>query len=202
MPQDLAKFSNQDFDRGGSKFKEICWLVIRKHFFESSVLPWYRTRRFLLRSFGGRIGEHIIVKPGVKITFPWKLTVGANSWLGEDAWLLNLAEIVIGDNVCISQRAFICTGSHDWRDPAFKLITKPVTVEDGVWVCADVFVAPGVRIGKDSVVTTGSVVTRDLPANMICSGNPCKPVKPRVFVGQNSRGSVDISPDAAVNIGY
>ena len=181
MAQQLTKFSNAGFERGVSTVKELFWLVIKRQFFEYSVMPWYRLRRTVLKLFGCRLGRGVIIKPGVKITFPWKLQIGANTWIGEDSWLLNLDSLKIGENVCISQCAFLCTGSHDWSDPCFKLITKPITVEDGAWICPDVFIAPGVTVGRNSVVTAGSVVKNSLPPDMICSGNPCRAVKPRVF---------------------
>lgn len=174
---DLSAFRNPEFGRGASRLKELAWLLARVRVFERSVMPWYGLRRRILRRFGARIGDGVLIKPGVKITFPWKLAIGSHSWIGEEAWLLNLAPITIGANVCISQRAMLCTGSHDWSKPTFDLIAKPITVEDEVWICANVFVAPGVTIGKGTVVTAGSVVTRDLPPGMICSGNPCRPVK-------------------------
>ena len=92
---------------------------------------------------------------------------------------MNLAEIEIGENVVISQRAFLCTGSHDWSKESFDLIAKPIIIKDGAWICANVFIGPGVTIGENTVVTAGSVVTKDLPANMICSGNPAVVIKER-----------------------
>lgn len=178
---DLAKFCNEDFGRGASRGKELLWILIRKFFFENSVLPTYSLRCRLLRAFGAEIGKGVVIKPAAKITFPWRLAVRDNAWIGEESWLLNLAQITIGANVCISQRAFLCSGSHDWTSPIFDLTAKSITVEDGAWVGANVFVGPGIIIGRNAVVTAGSVVTEDLPSNMICSGNPCKPVKERVI---------------------
>jgi putative colanic acid biosynthesis acetyltransferase WcaF len=176
----LAEFDNSHFDRGASRLKEFLWLVVRTFGFSPLCpLPLYASRRAALRIFGGTIGQGVVVKPEVKITFPWKLSVGANSWLGEEVWILNLARVTIGHDVAISQRAFLCTGSHDWSDERFGLITKPITIGNGAWICADVFVGPGVHIGDNAVVLAGSVVTSDLPAGMVCSGSPCKPIKPR-----------------------
>jgi putative colanic acid biosynthesis acetyltransferase WcaF len=176
---DLARFKNPDFDRGASRWTELSWLYVRKFLFEHSVLPINGIRTRMLRKYGAKVGTGVVVKPRVRIHFPWNLTMGDHVWLGEDAYLLNLAPISIASNVCISQRAFLCTGSHDWSDPAFRLITKPITVEEGAWISADVFVAPGVTIGRNAVATAGSIVLSDLPANMICSGNPCVPIKQR-----------------------
>jgi putative colanic acid biosynthesis acetyltransferase WcaF len=119
------------------------------------------------------------VKPQVKIAFPWKLEVGDHAWLGEESWILNLAPVTIGPSVCISQRAFLCAGNHDWSDPRFRLVAQPIRIGEGAWIGANVFVGPGVTVGAGAVATVSSVVTGDLPDGMICSGNPCRPVKPR-----------------------
>ena len=175
----LDLYDSAGFDRGAGRGKEALWLLLRSCFFLPSALPGSELRRTILRAFGAKVGRGVVVKPQVKVTFPWRLTVGDHSWLGEEAWLLNLAPITVGANVCISQRVFLCTGNHDWSRPTFDLMAKPIVIEDGVWICANAFVGPGVTVGRGAVVTAGSVVTRDLPAGMICAGNPCVPVKPR-----------------------
>lgn len=176
---DLKTFNNSNFDRGASKLKELMWRIIQQFFFNFDFLKIYSFKRSVLKAFGAELGEGMEVKPHVRITFPWKLKMGSMSWIGEEAWLLNLDHIEIGSNVVISQRVFLCTGSHDWKKQSFDLMTKPIVVGDGVWICADVFVGPGVTIGDGCVVTAGSVVNRNLPPGMICSGNPCVPIKPR-----------------------
>lgn len=178
---DLSKFKNEDFVRGAPAWKELAWRMLQQGFFSLECVKAYGLKRKLLVGFGSNLAHGVIVKPKAKITFPWKLSVGANSWIGEESWLLNLDQISIGSNVCISQRAFLCTGSHDCKKESFDLITKPITIENGAWICADVFIGPGVTVGENAVVTAGSVVNRDLPPNMICSGNPCVPVKERSF---------------------
>jgi len=175
----LSHFSNDGFDRGAGAIKEAAWLLSRAVLFRPSLLRAYRMKASALRIFGAKVGVGVVVKPGVKIAFPWKLALGNHVWLGEDAFLLNLAPIEIGSNVCISQRAFLCAGNHDWSDVSFRLIVKPIVVEDGAWICANVFVAPGVTVGANAVITAGSVVVEDVPPGMVCSGNPCVPVKER-----------------------
>jgi putative colanic acid biosynthesis acetyltransferase WcaF len=175
----LANFKNRDFDRGANPLKELMWIVLRAIFFNHFPFPTYGLRRTILSLMGGHIGQGVIIKPTVNVTFPWKLSIGDHCWIGEQAWLMNLSPITIGNNVCISQRAYLCGGNHDWSDPAFRFLDGPITIGDGVWICAQAFIGPGVTVGENSVVTAGSVVTNDLPANMICAGNPCVPVKPR-----------------------
>jgi len=176
---DLSQFDNGGFNRGASSVKELAWRIVQQLFFHVDWIRAYRFKCSVIRCFGARIDAGVVIKPKATITFPWKLSVGVNSWIGEQAWLLNLDRIEIGSNVVISQRAFLCTGSHDWSKTSFDLITRPIVIEDGVWICADAFIGSGVTVGRNSVVTAGSVVTRDLPPNMVCSGNPCVPVKER-----------------------
>lgn len=176
---DLSQFNNEAFNRGASAGKELLWRFLQQAFFNVEWIRAYGLKRNILRGMGADMASGVVMKPKAKITFPWKIRIGKNSWIGEEVWLLNLDRIEIGDNVCISQRAFLCTGSHNWSKESFDLITSPIIVEDGVWICANVFVGPGVTIGKNSVVTAGSVVTRDLPPDMICSGNPCAAIKKR-----------------------
>jgi putative colanic acid biosynthesis acetyltransferase WcaF len=176
---ELGAFANPEFDRGASKAAELAWIAARSAIFEHGPLGLDGVRRRVLRRFGAKMGQGGVIRRGVRITFPWKLEVGDHCWLGEDAWLLDLAPIRIGNNVCISQRAFLCTGSHDWSARTFSLLTAPISVEDGAWIGANVFVGPGVTVGSHAVVTAGSVVTKDVPPYQICAGNPCLPVKER-----------------------
>lgn len=85
--------------------------------------------------------------------------------------------MIIESNACISQRAYLCTGSHDYRREDFKLVTRPITVRAGSWIAAAAFIAPGVVIGTGAVVAAGSVVTRDVPPNALVCGNPAEVVK-------------------------
>ena len=180
MKTRLDKFDPQKgLDRGASKLKETLWILIRALFFQSP-LPWPRSlKRGQLRAFGAKVGIGVVIKPRVTIHFPWKLTIGDHSWIGEEAFILNFEPCRIGANCCVSQRSFLCGGNHDFRAEDFCYRNGPITIEDGAWVGANCFVGPDVCIAKEAVITAGSVVTRNQPSAMICSGNPCAPVKPR-----------------------
>jgi putative colanic acid biosynthesis acetyltransferase WcaF len=93
----------------------------------------------------------VIIKPGVRVKYPWRLSIGDNSWLGEDCWIDNLAQVSIGANACISQGAYLCTGNHDWSDPAFGLVVKSIVVGDAAWIAAKALIAPGVSLGEGAV---------------------------------------------------
>jgi putative colanic acid biosynthesis acetyltransferase WcaF len=181
LPVDLSRYTAGKFDRGAGVLKESLWLVVSLILFRLCPFSFSALKCPVLRAFGADIGRNVTIKPQVKITFPWKLTVGDNVWLGEECWLLNLDRIVIGGNVSISQRAVLCTGSHDYKRAAFDLIVKPITIEDGAWLGAGCWVGPGVTIASHAVLTLGSVTTKNLAANGIYRGNPAALVKERVI---------------------
>ena len=159
-------------DRGASKAKEICWYLIKCVFF-LSPLPYPKSfKKFLLKLFGASVGKNVVIKPRVNIHFPWKLTIGDYAWIGEEAFILNFENVSIGNNVCISQRAFICTGNHDYMTPSMPYRNKPIILEDGCWVGACCFIGPGVTIGTDSIITVGSIITSDIGPNIVCHSQP------------------------------
>lgn len=168
----LKGYRPTQFERGAPPWKEAFWLICREIFFDNS-LPWPSAWRVtLLRIFGAKIGEGVVIRAKVNINFPWKLTIGDYVWLGEDAGILSLAPVTIESHVCISQRAYLCTGSHDFRSEEFTLITKPIVVREGSWIAAGAFIGPGVEIGPGAMVTAGTVVSASVPPRSIAKGNP------------------------------
>lgn len=180
--QNLSKFKNPKGFRGAGKYKVQLWWMVQKIFFNSSPQIMYPWRNFLLRKFGAQIGRGVIIRPSVKITYPWKLTIGDYSWVGDNVELYTLGEIVIGNNAVVSQRSYICTGSHDYTKPTFDIYSLKTVIEDEAWVATDVFIAPGVTIGKGAVIGARSTVLSNMPAGMICFGSPAKPVKQRIDI--------------------
>lgn len=178
---DLSGYDVGDFSRGRSLLVEALWIVVDAMFVSSSI-PGSVYRRLLLRAFGAKIGRGGTIKPRVKIKFPWRLKIGNDSWIGEAAWIDNLAEVDIGNNCCISQGAYLCTGSHDWKSPRFGLITKPILIGDNAWVAAKATVGPGVTVGAGSVLTIGSVAVSDLEPWTIYQGAPAKAVRTRDLI--------------------
>lgn len=172
MKVDLSKYSTGSFDRGAGPLKEGFWILASALLFRLCPFKLSGLKCAVLRFFGANVGRGVVIKPRVSITFPWKLTLGDHVWLGEESWLLNLAPIVIENNVCISQRAFLCTGNHDYKSPAFDLVTKPIRVGEGAWIGACAFVGPGVKMGSHAVLAAGSVATKELEPFGIYQGNP------------------------------
>jgi putative colanic acid biosynthesis acetyltransferase WcaF len=181
MQIDLAKFNNTWYRPGRSPFVQAAWFFIGLPLLRCSIIPSSVLRVHLLRAFGASIGRGVIIKPGVRVKYPWLLGIGDHSWLGEDCWIDNLALVQIGNNVCVSQGAYLCTGNHDWSDPAFGLIVRPITLADGSWVGAKAVICPGVELEENAIAAAGGVVTLSIPAGEIHAGNPAKLVRHRAI---------------------
>lgn len=162
----LSSFSSRDFDRGANRFKEAMWLILSGLIVES-WLPGSTWRCSLLRLFGAGIGERVVIKPRVRVKFPWRLEIANDVWIGEGVWIDNLGTVSIGHDSCISQGAYFCTGSHDWGRSTFDLIVKPIVVSDHVWVGAKAKIAPGTHIGDFSVVGIGVTISGNLEPNHV-----------------------------------
>jgi putative colanic acid biosynthesis acetyltransferase WcaF len=171
-PVDLSTYTPHGFDRGAGRVKEAAWLLVSLVLFQLCPFKLSALKAAVLRRFGAHVGRGVVIKPGVKITFPWKLSLGDHVWLGEECWLLNLAPITIADHVCLSQRALLCTGNHDYTSPSFDLMTAPIRIEPGAWIGAAAFVGPGITVGSHAVLTAGSVATRALEPRGVYQGNP------------------------------
>ncbi|MFT5308500.1 MAG: putative colanic acid biosynthesis acetyltransferase WcaF [Flavobacteriales bacterium] len=179
--QNLKLFIQPSEFRGRSAGYVQLWWLIQALLFNTSPQFMYKWRVFLLRLFGANIGQDVIIRPSVRVTYPWKLTIGDYAWVGDNVELYTLGEIVIGNNAVVSQRSYICTGSHDYTKPTFDIYALKTVIEDEAWLATDVYVAPGVTIGKGAVIGARSSVFSDMPAGMICVGTPAKPIKPRAM---------------------
>lgn len=177
--QDLSKFVLPSGFRGRSAVYVQIWWAVQATLFRHSPQFAYGFRRLLLRFFGARIGRNVIIRPSVRITYPWKLSVGDYSWIGDFVELYSLAPIVIGSNSVISQYSYLCAGDHDYSKIDFPIRGTTINISDEVWVAAGVFIAPGTSIGRGAVVGARSSVFADLPSGMICIGSPCRPIRPR-----------------------
>lgn len=176
---DLSKYNNSGYHPGANKIKQILWYFINIIFLKNSYNPVNIIKVFLLRLFGAKIGKGVIIKPSVNIKYPWRLKIGNYVWIGENVWIDNLANIVIEDNVSISQGAMLLCGNHNYKKSTFDLITGEIKLEEGVWVGAFSIVVPGVICKSHSILAVNSVATRNLEAYTIYQGNPAIEVRKR-----------------------
>lgn len=178
--QDLSAYSLPETFRGRPAWFVQLWWIVQGMLFHPSPQAMYGWRRFLLRLFGAQIGDKVLIRPNVTVTYPWKLEIGDYSWVGDNVTLYTLGSITIGRNAVVSQHSYLCTGSHDYTRPTFNIFAKPIVVEDEAWVASQVFVGPGVRVGRGAVIGACSAAFKDVPAMMLCSGNPLRVIRPRV----------------------
>ncbi|WP_443088898.1 WcaF family extracellular polysaccharide biosynthesis acetyltransferase [Vibrio sp. M260118] len=163
----LSEFDNSEYIVGKSKIIIAFWLLTSRIFFRT-YFPWPNAlKNLLLRAFGASIAENCLIKPSVQIKYPWLLKVGKNCWIGEHVWIDNLVLVELGDNVCLSQGCMLLTGSHDYKDSKFSLITGQIRIGSGSWICAKALVCPGVSIGIGGVLSSGSVATTDIASYTI-----------------------------------
>ncbi len=179
MQVDLSRFDNSWYKPGRGYFVRALWHSINALFLQNPLNLSSGLKVALLRMFGAKIGVGVMIKPSINVKYPWNIEVGNYSWIGEGAWLDSLAKITIGNNCCVSQGAYFCTGNHDWADPVFSLVVRPIVVEDGAWVGARATVLPGVTVKSHSIVAAGTVISKNTEPYMIYSGNPPVAVKKR-----------------------
>lgn len=172
--QDLSLFRLPRGFRGRSGAIVFLWQIVQASLFACSPQFAYGWRRLLLRAFGARIGRDVKVRPSARITYPWKVEIGDRSWVGDHAELYSLSPIHIGADTVISQKSYLCAGSHDHRRPDFPMMEGPIEIGDQAWIAADVFIAPGVKIGRGAVVGARSSVFSDIADGMIACGSPAK----------------------------
>lgn len=163
----------------GNKLARALWMSVYYVLYWPSPRPFHAWRRFLLRLFGAKVGKGALPYRRAMIWAPWNLAMGERSVLGDGVDCYCVAPIEIGDGAVVSQRAFLCTASHDFDDPGFALVAAPIQVRAQAWVCAEAFVGPGVEIGEGAVVAARAVVTRDLEPWSVVGGNPAKVLRKR-----------------------
>jgi len=173
----LDQFDNREFDRGAGRARELMWWWVRCILFDHRFPIPSSIKSAVLRFFGATVGNGVVIRSRVVIAFPWRLSIGDHVWIGDEVLILNLDQVTIGSNVCVSQRAFLCTGGHDYRKQRFDLLTAPIVISDHSWVGAAVFVGPGVTVGEEAVCAAGSVVVKDVAARGVVGGNPAKVIK-------------------------
>lgn len=177
----LSHYDNSWYSPGGGTIKRLAWYFTNVCFFINPLNPFSGIKIRLLQMFGAKIGKGVVIKPGVNIKYPWNLSIGDYSWIGENVWIDNLVQVTVGSNVCISQGAMLLCGNHNYKRQTFDLIVKPIVIEDGAWVGAQSFVCPGVTMHSHSVLSVGSIASKDLMPFSIYRGNPAVKVAERIM---------------------
>lgn len=168
-PRRLDEFTGAGYEKGRGILWQAAWFAVSHLLFQAWWLP-ARFRPIILRAFGAEVGVGGNIRNGVRIHWPWKLTLGDHVWIGEGALLLNLEQITIGSHVCISQEAVLCTGSHDVRSPTFEYDNAPIVIGDGAWVTIRAVVLRGVVMPDGALAPAGAVVRR--PADCVMYAVP------------------------------
>lgn len=177
---DLAQFNN-DWYKPGNKLKIVVWFFFNALFLKNPFMPFSGLKCFVLKCFGSKIGKDVMIKPSVSVKYPWKLKIGNNVWIGENVWIDNLDEVVIKDNVCISQGALLLCGNHNYKKSTFDLLIGPITLEEGVWIGAKSIVTQNVVCESHAVLAVHSVASSNLDSYSVYKGNPAVKIKDRVI---------------------
>lgn len=178
----LDRFVRNTQLSGKTIFVRLLWYFLGRLFIGSHLFPLVRGKCSLLRLFGAKIGKGVVIKPNVNIKYPWYLSIGDHTWIGENVWIDNLNYVHIGSSVCISQGAMLLCGNHDYKSSKFDLLTEPITIEDGAWIGAKSVVCPGIKVRTHAVLAVGSIATKDLEAYKIYQGNPAQLIRQRSIV--------------------
>ena len=184
---DLSQYDQSWYDRGRPGWYVLLWWLVQSIAFPVSLHNFNSFRCWLLRCFGAKIGKAVIIRPTARFTYPWKVTIGDYSWIGDDVVFYSLDTIKIGSHSVISQKCYLCTGSHDFQALAFDLIVKPITIGNGVWVATDCLITSGVTIGSNAVIGARNRVFKNIPAEMVAWGSPCQPHYPRQIIACDQR---------------
>lgn len=167
------------------KARRALWSLAYLTLFRPSPVPLPGWRRAVLRLFGARIGRGAALYPSCTIWAPWNLVAEDHATVGPGAVLYNVDRITLRESSIVSQRAHLCTGTHDHRSPDFTLMTAPIEVGAHAWIAADAFVGPGVAIGPGAVVAARGVAVRHVPQRAIVAGNPARQIGERPADARN-----------------
>ena len=168
-----------------NKLARLAWLIGYFALFRFTPSPLHGWRRQILRLFGAKVGSGVVIYPSVRIWAPWNLEVAADTTVGWDCELYNVAAIRIGRGAIVSQHSYLCTATHDLRNE-FQLMAAPIDIEANAWIAAGAFVGPGVTVGEGAVVGARCVATRSIEAWAIVAGNPARPVGTRPATARNA----------------
>lgn len=155
--RELGEYQNSSYSPGRGGLVRLLWYYTSLCLFESSWFLHSPSKTRLLRLFGATVDSGLVIHPNVRIKYPWRLSVGKNCWIGREVWIDNLDDVHLESDVCLSQQAYLCTGSHDHRVSTFDLKTGPIVIEHGAWVCCRATVLGNSRVPRMEVVPAASV---------------------------------------------
>ena len=178
LKTDLSKYDNSWY-KPGSKVKIILWFLVNSCFINNYLPIPVVVKVMILRLFGAKIGQGVMIKPKVNIKYPWFLSIGDHVWIGEEVWIDNYTWVTLANNTCISQGAMLLTGNHDYKSTGFGLMIGEIKLEEGACIGAKSVVCPNVTVYSHSVLSVGSVATKDLDSYSIYQGNPSTKVRDR-----------------------
>lgn len=151
------------------------WLLL----YRPTPIPLHAWRCRVLRLFGARIGRAAHPYPTATVWAPWNLTMEEGSCLGSGSECYNVAPVILRRDAIVSQRAYLCTASHDMAAADFPLTAAPIEIGAEAWVAAGAFVGPGVTLGARAVAAAYAVVVRDVEPGLVVAGNPARPLRSR-----------------------
>ncbi|HZG32997.1 MAG TPA: putative colanic acid biosynthesis acetyltransferase [Sphingopyxis sp.] len=160
----------------GDKLRRAIWNAAWLLLYRPSPIPLHGWRRFLLRRFGADVGARARPYPSARIWAPWNFAMGEGSTVGPRSEVYCVARVTLGPWSVVSQRAYLCTASHDIHAPGFALTAAPIAIGRNAWVAADAFVGPGVTLAEGAVAAARAVVVKDVERNVIVGGNPAGPI--------------------------
>lgn len=174
----LGQFNNEWYQPGGL-VPRLAWFIAGRLVINTYV-PWPMcVKSFVLRFFGARLGRGVVIKPKVNIKYPWHLSIGDHSWIGELVWIESLGSVAVGNHVVLSQGCMLLCGNHDYKKTVFNLIVSDISIEDGAWIGARAVVCPGVTVRSHAILSVGSVATKELEPYGIYQGNPAAKIRER-----------------------
>jgi putative colanic acid biosynthesis acetyltransferase WcaF len=159
---DLSTYLRPQIPGNRNAAWRTAWYFVNALFFQSTILALIPSswKAAILRAFGARVGKGFVCMPRVTIKYPWFLEIGDNVWLGTLAWIDNHTMVKIGNNVCVSQKAYLMTGNHDWNDPTFAFFCKHIEIGEACWIGAGALLPPGTSLPPGTVLTAGVIAGR------------------------------------------
>jgi putative colanic acid biosynthesis acetyltransferase WcaF len=160
---------------------EITWLLFARPIPRRMLSRW---KILILRAFGAKIHKHAIIYSSAKIFKPWNLEMDAYACLGPEVDCYNVDRVFIGAHATVSQKSFLCPGSHDITKSKKPAIYGPIIIKDHAWVAADSFIGMNVTIGEGAVVGARSAVFKSIEPWTVVGGNPAKFIKKRIITDE------------------